>query len=102
MPRHDIYKVALSPKGDVQLSWWLDYAKQMVTIRVDMSPEEDFDWFAVGFSYYGDTKNADYCIMRHLDDVGVIQVCMYSYRNIYNNNKYFNILKIYWQIYTLN
>ena len=55
-----IYHVPLDSQSS--FSWTLDYPQSKVQVEVHVPILRD-EWFAIGFSDYGDLSGADLCVM---------------------------------------
>lgn len=57
-----VFQIPLDAKGDMKMYWTLDYSRNRVQfeIHVPLAPSQ---WFAVGFSDYGEMTNADLCVL---------------------------------------
>lgn len=54
--------MSLDPSGNMSLYWTVDYDRQYARFEVHL-PLRTWDWFAIGFSDYGEYYPADYCIL---------------------------------------
>jgi hypothetical protein len=58
-----IFQVPLDSNNRFRLFWTIDYESEFVTLEVRSTLENKNDWFAIGFSDYGQITNADLCIL---------------------------------------
>ncbi|XP_014216871.1 tyramine beta-hydroxylase [Copidosoma floridanum] len=56
----DVHSVPLG--SEARMSWRIDFTPEEIAAEVHFSGEEN-SWFAVGFSNYGESKPADYCVL---------------------------------------
>ncbi|XKL67505.1 hypothetical protein PGB90_002996 [Kerria lacca] len=54
--------ISLDSSGNISLYWTLDYDEKYVKFEVH-SPLRVWEWFAIGFSDYGEFYPADYCVL---------------------------------------
>ncbi|KAK7604848.1 hypothetical protein V9T40_006034 [Parthenolecanium corni] len=54
--------ISLDPTGNTSMYWSLDYDQQFVKFEIHL-PLRKWEWFAIGFSDYGEFYPADYCIL---------------------------------------
>ncbi len=54
--------ISLDASGNISMYWSLDYDQEYVKIEIHL-PLRKWDWFAVGFSDYGEFYPADYCVL---------------------------------------
>ncbi|XP_058796937.1 tyramine beta-hydroxylase [Phymastichus coffea] len=60
---HDLEPVHSLPLGsEASLHWRVEFASEQIAAEVHYAAEE-YAWFAVGFSNYGEHKPADYCVL---------------------------------------
>lgn len=87
-----VYYISLDPSGNISLYWSVDYNKQYVRFEVHL-PLRMWDWFAIGFSDYGEFYPADYCVLW----AGWILGSKFevSFNSIRGNYNILNILEIY-------
>lgn len=53
----------LDPHGELILKWKVDYVTQKIQFRIKVAEKAAiFNWFALGFSDRGESKNSDYCV----------------------------------------
>ncbi|CAB3368735.1 Hypothetical predicted protein [Cloeon dipterum] len=57
-----VFNIPLDPSGNITLHWLPDYSEEKVTFEVHFHTESSAQWLAVGFSDYGETTLADYCL----------------------------------------
>lgn len=57
-----VYYISLDSSGNTSLYWSIDYDQKFVTFEIHLSLRK-WDWFAIGFSDYGEFYPADYCIL---------------------------------------
>jgi len=62
------YSVSLDSKGDFILHWNLDDVTKTIFMRIEAKIGSS-DLLAFGFSAYGESENADFCILRKGLDV---------------------------------
>lgn len=54
--------ISLDASGNTSMYWSLDYDQQFVKFEIHL-PLRKWEWFAIGFSDYGEFYPADYCIL---------------------------------------
>lgn len=57
-----VFQLPLDPEDKYHIFWTLDYKSESATIEVRTQLHSQTDWFAIGFSDYGNITNADLCI----------------------------------------
>lgn len=57
------FQLALDAEDRHRIFWTLDYETETATIEVRARLERESDWFAIGFSDYGNVSNADLCVL---------------------------------------
>lgn len=57
-----VFQLSLDPEDKYHIFWTLDYKSESATIEVRTQLHSQTDWFAIGFSDYGNITNADLCI----------------------------------------
>lgn len=57
----EVFHVALDQKNTITLDWIVNYNNKEVVFEIHYPYE--YGWFAVGFSNYGESFPADYCIL---------------------------------------
>lgn len=57
------FQLPLDPADKYRIFWTLDYKTETATIEVRASLQHESDWFAIGFSDYGNVSNADLCVL---------------------------------------
>lgn len=51
------------PNDQLHLSWIPEYKRRQLLLQVQFHQRTKFDWFAIGFSDYGNITKADLCIL---------------------------------------
>ncbi|KAI1289348.1 Dopamine beta-hydroxylase [Halotydeus destructor] len=74
-PEPPIFQLPLDKDNKYRLFWTLDYKFNTVTIEIRAVLNKKTDWFAIGFSNYGNITEADLCLIwfdrkmkPHFDD----------------------------------
>ena len=63
-PSHSpVFQLPLDSKNKYRLFWTLDYEASLVNIEVRAKLNTLNDWFAIGFSDYGNITGADLCVL---------------------------------------
>lgn len=57
-----VYYISLDSSANASMYWSLDYNQKYVRFEVHL-PLRKWDWFAIGFSDYGELYPADFCIL---------------------------------------
>ena len=57
------FQLPLDPDDRHRIFWTLDYKTETATIEVRATLLKESDWFAIGFSDYGNVSNADLCVL---------------------------------------
>ncbi|XP_068083155.1 tyramine beta-hydroxylase [Anabrus simplex] len=58
-----VFRVPLDASGEAVVAWTLDYASDTVRFEVHVPTSPDIAWVAFGFSDYGESFPADYCVL---------------------------------------
>lgn len=56
------FQVPLDARNRFRLFWSIDYEAEVLTMEFRILLSGRYDWFAFGFSDYGEINNADLCI----------------------------------------
>lgn len=56
------FGINLDPNNQCHLSWTVDYDDESLLFEVKYIAQATFDWFAIGFSSYGQYTGADLCL----------------------------------------
>ena len=74
-PKPIFFQQQLDSRNKHRIFWSLDYTTETATIEVRANLNKSRDWFAIGFSDYGEIVNADLCVLwfdsdgkSHFDD----------------------------------
>lgn len=59
----EIHQLPLDRHNQYRLFWTVDYEASAVTIEVRANLRRRDDWFALGFSDYGNITEADLCVL---------------------------------------
>ena len=57
------FQLPLDSEDKYRIFWTLDYKTETATIEVRANLDKETDWFAIGFSDYGNVSNADLCVL---------------------------------------
>ena len=57
------FQIQLDSKNISRLFWTIDYQEEFVTLELRVSRDGQYDWFAIGFSDYGEINQADLCVI---------------------------------------
>ena len=57
------FQIGLDSQNLYRLFWTIDYQTESLTLEVKTVLKDNYDWFAIGFSDYGETSGADLCIL---------------------------------------
>ena len=57
------HQLQMDPDDKIRIFWSLDYKKESATIEIRFKSDHPFDWVTIGFSDYGNTSNADLCLL---------------------------------------
>lgn len=57
------FQISLDSENKYKLFWTLDYDAEVVNFEVRAKVLTRNDWFAIGFSDYGDVQDADLCVV---------------------------------------
>lgn len=57
-----VYYISLDSSANMSMYWSLDYDQKYVRFEIHL-PLRKWDWFAIGFSDYGEFYPADFCIL---------------------------------------
>ncbi|XP_065218029.1 dopamine beta-hydroxylase-like [Planococcus citri] len=57
-----VYFISLDSSANISMYWSLDYNQKYVRFEIHL-PLRRWDWFAIGFSDYGELYQADLCIL---------------------------------------
>ena len=57
------FQTELDPQNKFRLFWTIDYLTESLTFEVRVILKDANDWFAIGFSDYGEMVGADLCIL---------------------------------------
>ena len=58
-----VFQIGLDPQNLYRLFWTVDYQSESLTLEVRTVLNNEYDWFAIGFSDYGELFGADLCIL---------------------------------------
>lgn len=61
----EYFQLQMDPEDRIRLFWSLDYKKQLATIEFRAVLDHPYDWVAIGFSDYGNSSHADFCMLYY-------------------------------------
>ena len=87
-----MHQVTLDPVEKVKLTWMVDWPEKNVFFQVKNGINEQYSWFAIGFSRRGEFSRTDFCIFQREKEK--IDVNIVSHKSFFHPSLLFPCYKL--------